>query len=76
MMTTLMQPRSTTQLLLRLLREDSGQDLIEYALLTGTIGFAGVVGFNLLGGTIADVYTSWDTGVNSLWEVPDPAPLP
>ena len=57
----------------RLIVEEDGQDLIEYALLTGAIGFAGVVGFNLIGLAINAVYSSWDTGVNSLWEPPDPA---
>lgn len=57
----------------RLMREDEGQDLVEYALLTGAIGFAGVAGFNLIGFAINAVYTSWDAGVNSLWEPPDPA---
>lgn len=66
------QPRSTAELFTRLLSEEYGQDLIEYALLTGAFGFGAVVAFNLLGGSIADVYGSWDTGVNGLWEVPDP----
>ena len=59
-------------LLLRLLTEETGQDLIEYALLTAAIGFAGVVGINLLGAAINTTYTSWDTGVNNLWEAPAP----
>jgi phage tail sheath protein FI len=41
-------------------------------LLTGAIGFAGVVGVSLIGAAINAVYSSWDTGVNTLWEVPDP----
>jgi Flp pilus assembly pilin Flp len=59
-------------LLSRLIAEDAGQDLIEYALLTGAIGFCGVVAFNLLGAAINAVYTSWATGVNTLWEPPNP----
>lgn len=57
----------------RLVVEDDAQDLIEYALLTAAIGFAGVAGFNLLGLAINAVYSSWDAGVNSLWETPDPS---
>jgi Flp pilus assembly pilin Flp len=60
-------------LLNRLLVDEGGQDLIEYALLTGAIGFAGVVGFNLIGIAINAVYGSWDAAVNSLWEPPDPS---
>jgi Flp pilus assembly pilin Flp len=56
----------------RLWLEEDAQDLIEYALLTGAIGFAGVVGVSLIGAAINAVYSSWDTGVNTLWEVPDP----
>ena len=56
----------------RLIVEQDGQDLIEYALLTSAIGFAGAVAFDLLGAAIAGTYTSWDDGVNDLWEMPDP----
>lgn len=65
-----------TNLLRRLLLEETGQDLIEYALLTAAIGFAGVVGINLLGAAINATYASWDTGVNGLWEVPAPQTTP
>jgi Flp pilus assembly pilin Flp len=60
------------ELLHRLITEDAGQDLIEYGLLTGAIGFCAVVAFNFLGGVINAVYTSWATQVNTLWEPPDP----
>jgi Flp pilus assembly pilin Flp len=64
------------RLLKRLVAEETGQDLIEYALLTGAIGCAGVVGVNLLGAAISTSYKSWDTGVNNLWEVPPPQSTP
>ncbi len=64
------------RLLRRLIAEDIGQDLIEYALLTGAIGCAGVVGVNLLAAAISASYKSWDTGVNNLWEVPPPQSTP
>ena len=56
----------------RLIVEQEGQDLIEYALLTGAIGFAGAAAFDVLSDAIAGTYTSWDDSVNELWEVPDP----
>jgi Flp pilus assembly pilin Flp len=62
------------QLLDRLIADENGQDLIEYALLTSAIGFCAVVAMNVLGGAINVVYTSWTGGVNSLWEVPNPKP--
>jgi Flp pilus assembly pilin Flp len=52
--------------------DDKGQDLVEYALLTSAVGFAGAVAFSLLSASINTVYGGWDTGVNSLWEVPNP----
>lgn len=61
-------------LLTRLALEEQGQDLIEYALLTSAIGFCAVAGFELFGGAINAVYTSWTTGTNNLWEVPNPTP--
>ena len=64
------------RLLRRLIAEETGQDLIEYAMLTGAIGFAGVVSVQLLGAAISASYTSWDTGVNNLWEVPPPQSTP
>ena len=61
------------KMLKRLFVEEDGQDLIEYALLTAFIGFVGAAAFNLLGLALNDVYGSWETGTNDLWEVPDPA---
>ena len=52
--------------------DDTGQDLVEYALLTSAIGFAGAVAFSLLASSINTVYSGWDGGVNGLWEVPTP----
>jgi Flp pilus assembly pilin Flp len=63
-------------LIVRFVKEDRGQDLIEYALLTGAIGCASVVGVNLLAAAISASYKSWDTGVNNLWEVPPPQSTP
>jgi Flp pilus assembly pilin Flp len=60
------------QLLNRLIVEEHGEDLIEYALLTGAIGFCAVAAFDLFGGVINAVYTSWTGEVNNLWETPDP----
>jgi Flp pilus assembly pilin Flp len=58
----------------RWLREEHGQDLIEYALLCSVIGFAGVVAFSFISDAMNTTYSSWDTAVQSdaLVEVPDP----
>jgi Flp pilus assembly pilin Flp len=57
----------------RLFREDSGQDLVEYALLTMVVGFAGAVAAPLISDAIAVVYDSWVGTTNNLWESPNPA---
>ena len=62
----------------RWLREEHGQDLIEYALLCSVIGFAGVVAFSFISDAMHTTYSSWDTAgqTDELVEVPDPIPTP
>ena len=57
-----------TSLLCRLIAEEQGQDLIEYALLTAAVSVATVLGIAALGGAINSVYTAWDTRTQDLWE--------
>ncbi len=51
------------EFLLRLAREDEGQDLIEYALLAGFIALASVAMITNVGSGVNDVYTSINTDV-------------
>ena len=61
--------------LIRLLAvDDSGQDMIEYALLTAFIGLAGAATLQTLGVTIGNTFNAWNTNNNSLWESPNPQP--
>ena len=60
-------------LLHRFIVDETAQDLIEYALLSTVIAFAGAAAFQLIMSAIGTTYGSWDTGVNSLWNTPDPA---
>lgn len=53
--------------------DDSGQDLVEYALLTMVVGFAGAVAAPLVSDAINYVYGTWVAGTNDLWVSPDPA---
>ena len=62
-----------TMLIERLLADDSGQDIVEYALLTALIGIASILVWNQLATTIAAVYGETDTGVQNLYAPPDPA---
>ncbi len=56
----------------RLAIQDHGQDIIEYALLTGAIGIVGVVAWSNIAGGIGSAYQGWDTGVQDLWEPTNP----
>lgn len=57
----------------RLLREDDGQDLVEYALLVAFVGLAGLAGWLAIQNAIADGYTWWDAADQDLGAVtPDP----
>jgi len=58
----------------RLLCDERGQDLVEYALLTTVIGFACIAVFDLIRTAIHNTYLSWNTSANNNWRPPDPAP--
>ena len=61
-------------LLVRWLADEDGQDLIEYALLAGFLGFAAVAGAGFLGSAMNSTYSIWDSRDQTapLVEVPDP----
>lgn len=59
-------------LLVRFVREDLGQDLIEYGLLALVIGTVGVLAWDAVRTELGDKYQNWDTGVQDLWEPEDP----
>jgi Flp pilus assembly pilin Flp len=61
-----------TKLLLRLLCDDEGQDIVEYALLTASIGVMGVATWPLIAIGIGNAYGAFDTQTQDLWIVPDP----
>ena len=60
--------------LTRLSADDFGQDLVEYALLTGAVAFAGAVAAPFIGDAIEFAYGTWVDGTNNLWQSPDPTP--
>jgi Flp pilus assembly pilin Flp len=59
--------------LLRLIGDEGGQDLIEYALLTSVIGLVGYASFDYIRSAIGSTYATWDTEVNDLWVPEDPS---
>jgi Flp pilus assembly pilin Flp len=65
--------RSIRRLLTRLLRDETGQDLIEYALLAAFIGFCGVLAWQNVGVSVSAKYLGWDSGVQGISAcTPDP----
>lgn len=58
----------------RFLRDDRGQDLLEYGLLAATIAIAGVVVFPDIATRMGVLFDRWAGDINNAW-VP-PAPLP
>lgn len=60
-------------LLLRLLYDESGQDLVEYAILAAALGLATYGGWVAVQNAIHDSYGVWDTNQQGLWEPPDPS---
>jgi Flp pilus assembly pilin Flp len=59
-------------LIFRLLYDDRGQDVIEYALLMAGIGIVGIATWPAITAGIGAAYGRLDTSTNSLWRVPDP----
>jgi len=61
------------RLLERFLREDTGQDVIEYALLSAFVGVLGVLAWQNVGSRLGTLYVGWDGGVQDLSScTPDP----
>ena len=59
-------------LLRRLISDEDGQDVIEYALLTAGIGIVSVATWPFIETGIFNVYTALNTDTQNLWEVPNP----
>ena len=55
----------------RLLRDDDGQDLVEYALLCAFVAFFGVAAWASIVSALGASYTNDNSSTQSIW-VPDP----
>ena len=62
-----------TTLMYRLHADESGQDLIEYTLLTAALALASVAAFAAISTAINTVYLSWDSSTQAIWEPQAPA---
>lgn len=63
---------SIHHLIVRFVSEQTGQDVIEYGLLSAGIAVVGIVLWNNVGVGIAAAYGSWDSGIQDLWVPDDP----
>jgi len=57
----------------RIARDDSGQDVVEYALLTAFFGLAALAAWTSIQGALGSSYSRTTTGVQSLWDPPPPS---
>jgi hypothetical protein len=68
--------RQFHQRMIELMREDSAQDTVEYALLAAFIGIAGYVTITSIVPALASTYASWidpTQGVPRLWAPTEPS---
>jgi Flp pilus assembly pilin Flp len=56
----------------RLLRDDSAQELVEYAYLAALVGLVGALVWIGIVGLLGERYAEYDAGVQNLWEPPTP----
>ena len=57
----------------RLRHDETGQDVVEYALLTAFLGLCALTAWTSLRNALGANYTSTEAGVQSLWEPPPPS---
>jgi pilus assembly protein Flp/PilA len=57
--------KNMKQLLMNLMTEESGQDLIEYALVAALVGLGAVVSMKGLANSISNTFTAVGTGLDS-----------
>jgi hypothetical protein len=62
--------------IIHLLTDDGGQDLVEYALLSGIVGVAGILVFPVIAGKMGAAYSSWQSGAQAAWEPCAPGGCP
>ncbi len=67
-----MQVPRVKRLVATFVADESGQDLVEYAMLGVFIGVVSVLVWQGIAGLIGDRYTEYNTNVNTLWASPEP----
>ena len=59
-------------LVVRVIEEDRGQDLVEYAMLGAFVALATMAGLKAIEDSIATAYVQWDQDEQDLWIPPEP----
>jgi Flp pilus assembly pilin Flp len=57
----------------RLLRDDGGQDIVEYALLTAFFGLCALAAFASMQSALGVNFTTTSGGLQGLWDPPPPS---
>jgi Flp pilus assembly pilin Flp len=60
--------RQSAAFVVSLWADEGGQDIVEYALLSGIIGIAGVLAFPSVTAKMADLYSDWIVETQDAWE--------
>ncbi|MFN7979722.1 MAG: hypothetical protein U0P30_16430 [Vicinamibacterales bacterium] len=63
---------SIHSVIVALLRDECGQDLIEYALLTAAVGVAGIATWPTIATSIGTAYRALNLNTQGLWQPPPP----
>jgi Flp pilus assembly pilin Flp len=64
--------RSAAAVLCRLVDDERGQDVIEYALLTAAVGVVSAATWPVVASAIGTAYTTLESNTHNLWEPPPP----
>jgi len=64
------------ELVTRLRREDDGQDLVEYGILTGMVVLIGVIIFTTISTKMGNAYNTWGNQIEGNWIPSSPLPPP
>jgi len=64
--------RSRLAVLVRLVEDERGQDVIEYALLTAAIGVVSAATWPVVASAIGTAYSALESNTHNLWEPPPP----
>ena len=64
---------AVSQLIRRFVREERGQDILEFAILGALIGVAGAAIFPRIETRLSSLFSGWGAAVQDLWIPDDPA---